>query len=80
MLPAECDAECDEGGTWMSLGDRLASGWETLLFDGPVVGVAAAYTLLQERLRNLTPIGAASEVCLLVTLLVLEPLNKWKPR
>ena len=45
-----------------------------------VVGVAAAYTLLRERLRNLTPIGAASEVCLLVTLLVLEPLNKWKQR
>ena len=83
MLPAECDAECDEGGTCMSLGDRLASGREMLLFDdGPVVvvGVAAAYTLLRERLRNLTPIGAASEVCLLVTLLVLEPLNKWKQR
>ena len=47
----------------MSLGARLASGWEMLLFDdGPVVGVAAAYTLLREREQNLTPIGA-SKVC-----------------
>ena len=59
----------------MSLGARLASGWEMLLLDdGPVVGVAAAYTLLRERERNLTPIGA-SKVCFLVCLLVfpLEP-------
>jgi len=47
----------------MSFGARLASGWEMLLFDdGRVVGVAAAYTLLRERVQNLTPIGA-SKVC-----------------